>query len=172
MNQPGPERATLLEVGYVGKAHGIKGDVTVAFTTNRLDERARVGAEFATDAKTLEITSVRPYGQRWIVRFKGVSSRNHAEELRGLTLYAAPLEDPDSLFVHELIGSKVLDRAGSQHGTVLSVVSNPAADLLELDSGVLIPLTFVTEHRPGKITVDPPAGLLDDSAEVLEPDKE
>jgi 16S rRNA processing protein RimM len=43
----------------------------------------------------------------------------------------------------------------------VSVVANPASDLLELDDGALVPLRFVTEHVPGRITVDAPAGLLD-----------
>ena len=44
---------------------------------------------------------------------------------------------------------------------IRSVIENPAADLLELDSGALVPLTFVTEQRDDVTVIDPPAGLFD-----------
>jgi 16S rRNA processing protein RimM len=44
----------------------------------------------------------------------------------------------------------------------VAVVANPAADLLELDSGALVPVVFVVEHGAGPIVIDPPAGLFDD----------
>ena len=65
------------------------------------------------------------------------------------------------LWVHELIGSEVRDRTGTPVGHVVSVEANPAHDLLVLDGGALIPIVFVTEHTAGRITVDPPAGLLE-----------
>ena len=40
-------------------------------------------------------------------------------------------------------------------------MANPAADLLELDSGALVPVVFVVDHAPGRVTIDPPEGLLD-----------
>jgi 16S rRNA processing protein RimM len=43
----------------------------------------------------------------------------------------------------------------------VAVVANPAADLIELDGGALIPVAFVVDHAPGTLTVDPPDGLLD-----------
>jgi 16S rRNA processing protein RimM len=50
---------------------------------------------------------------------------------------------------------------GRPFGTVESVVANPASDLLELDTGALVPLTFVVERRPGVVVIDPPDDLLD-----------
>ena len=55
---------------------------------------------------------------------------------------------------------------GVDHGPVVAVQANPASDLLELDSGALVPLRFVVggvEHdRDGRVVrVDPPDGLLD-----------
>jgi hypothetical protein len=41
------------------------------------------------------------------------------------------------------------------------VEANPASDLLVLPDGVLIPLHFVVHRRPGRLTVDLPAGLLE-----------
>ena len=46
-------------------------------------------------------------------------------------------------------------------GRCTGVVANPAADLLELDSGALVPVVFVVDHTPGRVTIDPPEGLFD-----------
>jgi 16S rRNA processing protein RimM len=76
-------------------------------------------------------------------------------------LRAEPIDDPDELWVHDLIGATVVDAAGAELGTVASVEENPAADLLVLGGGELIPLTFVVDVAPGRVTVDLPEGLLD-----------
>ncbi len=76
-------------------------------------------------------------------------------------LSAPPLEDPDALWVHELIGAEVVDPAGQPLGTVTAVEANPASDLLVLRRGALVPLRFVVSRAPGRVTVDLPAGLLD-----------
>ena len=41
------------------------------------------------------------------------------------------------------------------------MIDNPAADLLELDSGALVPVVFVTEQSPERIVIDPPDGLFE-----------
>ena len=105
--------------------------------------------------------SSRPHQRDWIVLFEGIPDRNTAEGLRGLKLLAEPLDDPDALWVHELVGATVVDAEGVERGTVTAVEVNPASDLLVLDSGALVPLTFVTERRPGRVVVDPPPGLFD-----------
>jgi len=77
-------------------------------------------------------------------------------------LFALPLDDPDALWIHELIGAQVEDVTGRVLGTVDSVEANPASDLLVLDGGALIPLRFVVANEPGlRVTVELPDGLLD-----------
>ena len=135
--------------------------MVVRFTTNRA-ERTEVGARFSTDRGDLTIATIHRSGDRWVVHFEGVDEIDAAEGLRGLVLRAEPLEDSDALWVHELVGAEVVDAAdGRLLGRVASVVENPASDLLELEDGGLVPLRFVIEHRPGRVTVDIPAGLLD-----------
>ena len=47
----------------------------------------------------------------------------------------------------------------------MSVVANPASDLLELESGALVPVAFVTSVDVSGgvplVTIDPPDGLFD-----------
>jgi len=133
----------------------------VDFVSNRT-ERSMPGAVFMTDGGELCIESSRPFRHRWLVIFAGVRGIEAAEGLRDRILRAPPLDDPSALWVHELVGSAVVDRAdGRRLGTVTAVVANPVSDLLELDSGGLVPLRCVVEHESGRIVVEIPAGLLD-----------
>lgn len=157
----------LLEIGRIGKAHGLAGQVLVRLTTN-VDDRLVPGTEVTLEragGRQLTVEAARPHHERWIVTFAGVRTREDAEALRGSLVLAAPLEgdsDPDALWIHELIGAEVVDVGGESHGRVVTVLDNPASDLLELESGRLVPLNFVVEHAPGRIVVDVPPGLLTD----------
>jgi 16S rRNA processing protein RimM len=134
--------------------------VVVSLVSNR-PERVVVGSSFLTDRGELRIEASRPFADNWLMTFAGVDSRERAEALRGTVLRGAPLDDEDAWWVHELIGSAVLDPAGVHLGTVAGVLANPASDLLELDTGALVPLRFVIERGAGRVVVDAPAGLLD-----------
>jgi 16S rRNA processing protein RimM len=153
---------TRLEVGRVGRAHGLRGEVVVKPITNR-SERFQKGAElFLDDDRTVTIASSRPLKDTFVVRFDGVDDRNGAEALRGKVLTAAPIEgDDDALWAHDVIGAEVHDRAGAVLGRVVAVEANPAHDLLVLDNDALVPVVFVVSHSDGVIVVDPPEGLLE-----------
>jgi 16S rRNA processing protein RimM len=134
--------------------------VVVVLTTDRT-ERLDPGSVLQTARGALTVESSRPHQQSWLVLFEGVLSREDAEALHGTPLFAEPLDDPDAVWVHEMIGSRVVDQRGADLGIVRAVEDNPAADLLVLESGVLIPMSFVVVALPGSITVDIPDGLLD-----------
>lgn len=151
---------TLLEVGRVAKAHGLRGEVIVSLGTDRT-ERLDPGTVLSSDAGDLTVVSSQPHQHRYIVQFEGVYSREAADALHGVVLRAEPLDDPDALFVHELIGMRVLDTAGAQLGVVESIEQNPASNLLVLESGGLIPLRFLVERRGDSLIVQIPEGLLD-----------
>jgi 16S rRNA processing protein RimM len=130
-------------------------------TTDRL-ERVRPGAELFAGERRLVVEASRSHRDSHIVRFAGVVGRDAAEAMRGEVLSAEPLDAPGVLWVHELIGASVVDRAGSPLGTVGAVEANPASDLLVLEGGGLIPLAFVVAGPDeGVVVVDPPPGLLD-----------
>jgi 16S rRNA processing protein RimM len=152
---------TRLEVGRVGRPHGLDGEVAVTFTSDR-PERRTPGAVLYADDRELLVETARPHQGRWLIRFAGVTDRDAAARLRGVRLEAPPLDSaPDELWVHELVGAEVVDTQGRAHGRVAALEANPAHDLLVLDDGSLIPIVFVVAHDPGRVVVDPPAGLLD-----------
>jgi 16S rRNA processing protein RimM len=151
----------VLEVGRIAKAHGLRGEVLVDLVTNR-QERLDPGSVLHTeDGRALEVLTSTPHAGRWIVAFAGVEDRDAADLLRGTVLLAEPIEDPEELWVHMLIGSEVFDLQGRRLAAVTGVIANPASDLLELDTGDLVPLRFITESSPGRVVIDPPLGLLD-----------
>jgi 16S rRNA processing protein RimM len=150
----------LLEVGRVAKPHGLKGEVIVELLTDRV-ERVAPGVALQTDQGALVVEYSRPHQHRWIVAFEGVRDRTGADALRGVVLRAESIDDPETLWIHELIGSEVEDAAGRPLGKVSAVEANPASDLLVLEAGGLIPLRFVVEHGPGRLVVDIPDGLIE-----------
>lgn len=151
----------MLEVGRIAKAHGLRGEVIVSLITDR-SERVAPGATLIAGDRVLEVEASRPHQKHFIVSFVGVLSREQAEELKGKALHAEPLDDPDELWVHELIGAPVVAVDGAAVGVVDAVQANPASDLLVLDSGALVPVLFVVERRAdGTVVIDPPEGLLD-----------
>ena len=93
--------------------------------------------------------------------FEEIRDRAAAQRFTNAPAYAEPLEDGEELWVHELIGVPVVEVDGTARGTCVAVIDNPAADLIELDSGALVPVVFVTSHADGEIVIDPPAGLFE-----------
>jgi 16S rRNA processing protein RimM len=153
----------LLEIGHIDRGHGLRGEVIVTLITD-YTERLAPGAELVTDAGSLRVRASQPYQHRWLVALEGVTSREAADALRGTILRAEPIDDPEALWVHDLVGAQVCTPDGRQWGQVRTVLDNPASPLLELDDGHLVPIVFVVDERdlPERIVVDPPAGLLDD----------
>ena len=64
--------------------------------------------------------------------------------------------------MHELIGSRVVEQGtGVERGRVVPCVANPAHELLELDSGALVPIVFVRSCEDGVTVMAVPEGLFD-----------
>ncbi|MDQ3757211.1 MAG: ribosome maturation factor RimM, partial [Actinomycetota bacterium] len=114
----------MLEVGRVVKPHGLRGEVIVELFTNRT-ERVAPGTSLSTDAGPLVVERSSSHHGRWIVQFRGVAGIDAAEALRGTVLSAEPLDDPDALWVHELVGAEVVGVDGAAYGRVDAVEANP-----------------------------------------------
>ena len=60
----------LLEVGRIGKPHGVRGDLFLSLTSD-LAQRREVGAQLiifdSSGQRTLTITASRPQQDRWVV---------------------------------------------------------------------------------------------------------
>jgi 16S rRNA processing protein RimM len=140
----------------------LRGDVVIAPLTNRV-ERFAVGSTLFADDTPLEIVTSRKQGVRFVVRFVGIDDRTAAEAMRGRTLSADPIDsdDPDELFVHELIGARMTDQFGRDLGVVTHVEANPAHDIAVCDSGVLVPVVFIRDRVDDVISAELPDGLVE-----------
>lgn len=152
--------AGWLAVGHLRRPHGLQGDIFVQLTTDRRD-RVDPGSVFFCRGGDLTVTASRVAGNgRIIARFDKIADRTEAERWTNAELFAAPLDDPDALWVHELIGKLVIDQDGVERGVCTSVLANPAANILELDTGALVPSNFVVSSSD-TIVVDVPDGLFE-----------
>lgn len=150
----------MLEVGRITRPHGVRGEVNVVLTSNRT-ERVAAGSVLHTDRGPLTVRTARPHKSGFIVAFAEIDGRDRAEAFRGSVLRAEPIDDPDELWVHELVGAVVVDGAGTERGRVTQVLENPASDILETDAGHLVPVRFVIDVEPGvRVRVDAPDGLF------------
>jgi 16S rRNA processing protein RimM len=159
-----PTEHLLLEVGYVGRPHGLRGEVVVRLVST-VEERLAPGSVLQCRGARLAVEQAKPVradgpeGSQWLVRFAGISTREAAASLRGAPLLAEPLT-AKGFWAHEVIGCEVVD-SGGHRGWVTALQANPASDLLVLDTGALVPLCFVANAEPGRLTVDAPEGLFD-----------
>lgn len=171
-----------LVVARIGRAHGIKGEVTVEVRTDEPELRLAPGAVLATDpasAGPLTIETGRVHSGRLLLRFAGVTDRNAAEALRNTLLIAEvdPEERPegeDEYYDHQLIDLDVVTEDGTEVGRITEISHLPTQDLFIVEradgSEVLIPFVeeIVTEIdlAEQKAVIAPPPGLIDDRAEI------
>ena len=150
----------MLEVGVIRRPHGVRGDTYVDLLTDR-EDRLAVGARLWAGGAWRTVASSKRLPQHWLVHFEGFDDRTAVEALTNKPLHAPPVHDDDALWVHELVGAAVVEASGVERGRCVGVLANPAHDILELDSGALVPVVFVTSLVDGVITIDPPDGLFD-----------
>lgn len=162
-----------LTVARIGRAHGLKGEVTVELHTDIPAERLAVGARFDTEpaaAGPLTVVKTRTQAGRWYVLFEEITTRELADAARGaeLTIDGEESDEDDAWFVHELVGLAVVKPDGTAVGTVVDLQSMPAQDLLivKQSSGERAMIPFVDQFVPevdidgGRVVVTPPYGLL------------
>lgn len=162
-------------VARVGRAIGLKGEVSVEIRTDDPGARFVAGVVFATDppsAGPLTLAAVRDHGAMLVLRFAEAGDRTAAEALRGVRLLvdAEASDEPDAWYEEELVGLAVRTPAGEPLGEVVRLDAGGAQDLLVVRTAagqdVLVP--FVTALVPdvdvagGVVVVDPPGGLFDD----------
>jgi len=170
----------LVTVGRIGRAHGIRGEVSVDVRTDSPELRFADGARLTTEpvgAGPLVVGHTRWHSGRLLVRFDGVSDRAVAEGLRGVRLLAEAgederLDDPEEFFDHQLVGLRAVTTAGDAVGDLTEVLHLPGQDMLVVrrpdNRETLVP--FVADIVPevdlaaARVVLDPPVGLLEGEA--------
>ncbi|GAA5011627.1 ribosome maturation factor RimM [Kitasatospora paranensis] len=171
-----------LVVGKIGRAHGIRGDVSVEVRTDEPELRLGPGAVLLTDPAAvgpLTVESGRVHSGRLLLRFAGVKDRTDAEALRGTMLIAEidPEEtpdDPEEYYDHQLIGLDVVLTDGTLVGELSEIVHLPYQDLLTVTrpDGTEVLVPFVEQIVPTidlenqRAVITPPPGLIEPLAEA------
>jgi 16S rRNA processing protein RimM len=163
-------------LGVVTAPHGVRGAVRVKSFTEALEDVARYGP--LTDEAGLrrfELRVIRAGKGVVIARLLGVEDRNQAEALRGLRLYlprsALPQTEAEEYYHADLIGLEAVLGDGTPVGRVRAIHDFGAGDTLEVARAgapaLMVPFTRAVvpsvELASGRLVLDPPPGLLDET---------
>ncbi|MBQ8989047.1 MAG: 16S rRNA processing protein RimM [Prevotella sp.] len=165
-------REDVYRIGRLGKAHGIKGEVSLLFEDDVFD---RVDADYLI----LDIDGILvPFfieeyrfrsDSNALMKFEGIDSQERARELTGCDVYfPRELTDEESEHISwaEVIGYKLVDaNTGSEVGTIASVDDTTINTLFELEDGRLIPasedLILAIDAKKHEIEIKLPEGILE-----------
>lgn len=158
-----------LNVGRIGRAHGILGEATIEVRTDLAEERFAIGAQLETDSHgILTVASARVHNGILLLGFEGIDDRNAIEGFRDVLLFAqVDIDEPgfeeDDYHVLQLVGCKAYLVDGDLLGEVTDVLNLPGQDVLSIksESGeVLIPfvhqLVPIVDVKAKRMTVIPP----------------
>jgi 16S rRNA processing protein RimM len=125
-----------VQVGKVGKPHGLEG----AFVVEEASEdpaRFAEGATLLVGGEPARIVESKRAGGRPVIRLDRETERGAAIELdRG----ELPEPEEGEYYAFQLVGLEVEEVSGERLGRVTEVSSGPANDVLELDTGLALPL--------------------------------
>lgn len=156
----------LVEVGYVARAHGIRGELRVVChnpESNALAEVPRIHI----GGTAYEVAAVRPVSGAYLVELAGLRDRNLAEGMRGQVVLVerALLDlDDDDVLLAELVGMTVTLADGTAWGEVVAIEVGPQDRLVihHGDTERLLPVVdaYIVDVDPeaGALVVDPPEG--------------
>ena len=126
----------LVSVGRVGKPHGLDG----SFFVERASEdpaRFEAGAVLHVNGEPARVESSKRSGGRPVIRLDRKAERG--SEL-AVPRESLPPTGEDEYYAFQLVGLEVEEEGGRSLGRVAQVAPGVANDVLELDSGVALPL--------------------------------
>jgi 16S rRNA processing protein RimM len=142
-------------VGRVGKSHGLDGSFVVE-DASETRELFAVGAKLLVEGEEATVVGSRQARGRPVIRLDRRVARGTALEVPRSAL--APTDD-DEYYVFQLVGLEVSEEGGDVLGRVADVAPGVANDVLELDSGLLLPMVeecvLSVDLDTGRIVVAP-----------------
>ena len=126
----------LVPVGRVGRPHGLDGSVVVERPSEN-EELFAPGATLLAGGREVRVAARKHAGGRLVVKLDPPAERGVE-----LAIPRAQLPPPDvgEFYVFQLVGLEVVEDGDRRLGTVKEVTPGVANDVLELDSGVLLPM--------------------------------
>ena len=162
----------VYKIGRIGKAHGIKGEVSLQFDDDIFD---RVDADYLV----LDVDGILVpfYMEEYrfrndsvcLVKFSDIDTQQRAAELTGCDVYfpRALAEEADEMpSLASLVGFDIIEAKGNGRvGTIAAIDDQTANILFELEDGTLIPanddLITDIDWEGKRITMNIPKGLLE-----------
>jgi 16S rRNA processing protein RimM len=138
-------------VGRVGKSHGLDGSFVVE-DASESRELFAVGATLLVGGEAATVVGSKQARGRPVIRLDRRVERGTPLAVPRAAL--APTAD-DEYYVFELVGLEVSEEGGPVLGAVADVAPGVANDVLELDSGLLLPMV-----EECVLTVDLDAGTI------------
>jgi 16S rRNA processing protein RimM len=142
-------------VGRVGRPHGVRGAFVVEHASDDPD-RLAVGARVYVGREPATVVESKRAGGRLVVRLEPAPSRGAVLELPAAEL---PQPGEDAFYVFQLVGLEVEEEGGRQLGPVQDVVPGVANDVLELESGIVLPMVEecvrAVDVEGGRIVIAP-----------------
>lgn len=125
-----------VDVGRVGRPHGLGGAFVVEEASDD-PERFAVGALLLVEGEAAEIVESKRAGGRPVIRLDRTVPRGAQLQVERTAL---PEPEEGSYYVSDLLGLAVEEEDGGALGRVVEVAPGVANDVLELDSGLALPL--------------------------------
>ena len=161
----------LVRLGVFGAAQGVRGEVRIkSFTEDPKSIGAYGALTDAKGARRFAIETLRALKDDMVVaRIAGVTTREAAQALTGVELYARrsqlPPPELDEFYYDDLVGLSAVTPSGEKLGRVAALVNYGAGDILEVapEGGgetLLLPFTrnvaVEIDFAAGRIVIDPP----------------
>jgi 16S rRNA processing protein RimM len=141
----------LIEVGRVGRPHGLDGSFVVEKASED-PRRFEVDATLWVDGVESRVVASKQARGRPVIALDREVPRGAALEVPATDL---PEPDEDAYYVFQLVGLSVEEEGGRPLGRVRHVEPGVANDVLELDTGLALPL-----HEACVLEVDVPGGRV------------
>lgn len=169
-------------VGRIRRAHGIRGELVVELLTDEPDvifasgRRVFAGdrhGDVAGDGQELRVVRATPFKGGLIVAFEGIPDKTAADAWRDRYLLVPESEvsppNDDEIFIHQLVGMRVVKTGGDEVGEVTEVFELPQGLVIDVrrpdGRSVMLPFDDITvtevDSDGGRVVVDPVEGLLD-----------
>ncbi|WP_035068556.1 ribosome maturation factor RimM [Nitratidesulfovibrio termitidis] len=167
---------TFIEIGLVGRPHGLRGEVGVDFWAESPELlRGTLWLRPGRGApRPHTVAAVRRHQGRPLVLFEGIADRSAAETLRGMHVLVPkdrlPEPGEDEVYLHELLGLRVLlHDTGTALGTLDDVQMPGGQEVWSIRTAdgkeVLLPAVeeFVAsiDLDAREVRITPPPGLLE-----------
>jgi 16S rRNA processing protein RimM len=169
-----PDEEYLL-IGKIIEPHGMKGEVKIfSFAGQPENIQSYKNLVLVTPSGRLSppysIEKCRLKGKSAIVQLTSVTDRNGSEAISGMGVLVLkkdlPQPEDNEFYLYQMEGLAVETVEGRRLGTVTSIFSNGAQDLLVVqddDQEYLIPIveSIIIHQDAEKIVIAPPPGLLE-----------